>query len=266
MSEDRFMSTLYGLGGGVVVAPGLAGKGSLLFNISRQGGEGDSGTQRSADTLTQKKDLQCVERALKGDSSAFRELVERYERRAFAIALSVIGNPDDAKDIAQEAFLKVFQKLESFKGESSFYTWLYRIVFNLAIDLSRKRYRTREIGFAEDSQESGLTVESVSESEHSGKIATPSEASARSEISQSIKRALEALSPEHRAVITLRELDGLSYTEIADVVGVSKGTIMSRLHHARKRLQRALSEFQSEDFGGEKSRMKVANEESSHEF
>lgn len=217
---------------------------------------------KSAEDLTVKKDRQCVERALRGDISGFKELVERYERRAFGIALSVLGNPDDAKDVAQEAFLKVYQKLDSFKGESSFYTWLYRIVFNLAVDLSRKRYRTKEIGFVDpDDDRDGLTVDSVTESEHSGKIPGPSEMQFRSELSSKINEALDELTPEHRAVVLLRELDGLSYSEIADSIGISKGTVMSRLHHARKRLQRKLAEFgpqnngggKDEDFSGEES-------------
>ncbi len=198
----------------------------------------------SSDDLATKKDRQCVERTLRGDTAAYQELVERYERRAFAVALSVLGNPEDAKDVAQDAFLRVYQKLDTFKGESAFYTWLYRIVFNLAVDLSRKRYRTREIGFASKPQDrDGPQLDSISHSEHSAALATPIEASLRSELGSKIDAALSELSPEHRAVIVLREFDGLSYSEIADSVGISKGTVMSRLHHARKRLQKALAEF-----------------------
>jgi len=218
--------------------------GEKIFLSARNSHTSEKTSKResSGDDLTLRKDAQCIERALRGDISGFQELVERYERRAYAIALSVIRNPDDAKDIAQEAFIRVYQKLEGFKGESSFYTWLYRIVFNLAVDLSRKRYRTREIGFVDPGKE-GVSLETISESEHSGKIPDPAQVTLRAELSSKIETALQTLSPEHRAVIVLREMDGLSYSEIAESVQISKGTVMSRLHHARKRLQLALREF-----------------------
>src|SRR5262249_27300884 len=105
--------------------------------------------RRESAAAEQEIDSSVIERAQAGDLAAFRVLVETYEQRVRAIALSVVGNPDDAADIAQEAFLKVFRKLPSFRGQSSFYTWLYRIVFNLSVDLSRKRYRTRELPFGD---------------------------------------------------------------------------------------------------------------------
>ena len=95
-------------------------------------------------------DLELVERAREGDRIAFRKLVERYQKRAHAIALGMVGNFDDAEDIAQEAFLKAYRNLATFRGQSSFYTWLYRIIVNLSIDLSRKSYRRSEISMGED--------------------------------------------------------------------------------------------------------------------
>jgi RNA polymerase sigma-70 factor (ECF subfamily) len=193
------------------------------------------------------KDSDAIERALSGDISGFKELVERYEKRVYNVSLAVLGNPEDAKDVTQEAFLRVYQRLESFRGESSFYTWLYRVAFNLSVDLSRKRYRSRELGFAEREQgsplDSGVRLETVSESSFSGSLVSPNQAYERSELSARLKQALAELSDEHRAVISMRELEGLSYTEIAEAVGISKGTVMSRLHHARKKLQQLLKEI-----------------------
>jgi RNA polymerase sigma-70 factor (ECF subfamily) len=190
------------------------------------------------------KDKIAVERVLQGDVSAFQELVERYEKRVYRIAFAVLGNTEDAKDVSQEAFIRVYQRLEGFRGESSFYTWLYRIAFNLAVDLSRKRYRSKELAFSEKEDKkfptSGLRLEGVSDSSFSATVETPNEAYERVELGRRLDAAMESLSEEHRAVIAMRELDGLSYSEIADAVGISKGTVMSRLHHARKKLQQFL--------------------------
>jgi RNA polymerase sigma-70 factor (ECF subfamily) len=195
------------------------------------------------------KDLDAVGRALAGDMSGFQELVQRYEKRVYNVALAVLGNTEDAKDVTQDAFIRVYQRLEGFRGESSFYTWLYRITFNLAVDLSRKRYRTRELGFAEGDSNSrtatahgssGIRLEGVSESSFSATVEHPDEAYERGELNRQLNNALESLTEEHRAVISMRELDGLSYSEIAEAVGISKGTVMSRLHHARRKLQQYL--------------------------
>ena len=193
---------------------------------------------------TEYADGPLVDRARAGDLQAFRELVERYQNRALSIAIGVVGSREDAEDVVQEAFLKAYRNLGSFRGQSSFYTWLYRIVFNLAIDLSRKRYRRSETNVGDHSSMDVLSHHSSGDvSDFLGSVPDPDQAMQRTELGQSIARALDSLSAEHRAVIVLREIDGLSYSEISDVVGCSKGTVMSRLHHARKRLQRALSGY-----------------------
>lgn len=196
-------------------------------------------------------DLATIERAKQGDLSAYRVLVETYQQRVFSIALGVVGNSEDAQDIAQEAFLKVFRKLSSFRGQSSFYTWLYRIVFNLSVDLSRKRYRHREVmkgdnySLDRDLQESS----NVPSNNIVAVSADPEVEYSRSQLRDGLDLALGELSSEHKAVIMLREIDGLSYQEISDVIGCSKGTVMSRLHHARRRLQKALQGFRGDGQG-----------------
>lgn len=193
--------------------------------------------QRNLDAL-------LVGRAKDGDLASFRMLVERYQAKAHAVALGIVGSYEDAEDVVQEAFLKAFRSLSSFREQSSFYTWLYRIVFNLSIDLSRKSYRSAEI-----SVESSPAVEKAASEPRKGNygyvshIDGPDASFERAELQAGFKRALASLSPQHRAVIVLREIDGLSYEEISSVVGCSKGTVMSRLHHARKRLQAALKDY-----------------------
>ncbi len=193
------------------------------------------------------RDLALVERAKAGDSDAYRELVEEYQSRAHSIALGILGNYQDAEEIAQEAFVKAYKNLASFRAQSSFYTWLYRIIFNLAIDLSRKAYRRSEIGM-----EDSTAIDTVAQysdadsSRYMGSVSDPESEYRNQEIRQRFNEALAALSPDHRAVITLREIDGLSYAEISEVVACTKGTVMSRLHHARKKLQAALEELRPE--------------------
>jgi RNA polymerase sigma-70 factor (ECF subfamily) len=200
----------------------------------------------SANSAQVEQDLLLVEQAQAGDMDAFRRLVEKYQDRARSIAFSISKNAQDAEDIAQDAFVKVYKNLSLFRGQSSFYTWFYRIVTNLAIDLSRKRYRKSETSVGEAFE---LDLAGTNSSEDSsrlvGEIAEPDLVLERKRMLQSISEAVDALSPEHRAVIMLREIDGLSYTEISETLNCSKGTVMSRLHHARKKLQRSLHNYKN---------------------
>jgi len=195
-----------------------------------------------AANLAAQAEIQLVRRAQAGDLAAFRELFENYYQRATSVALGVVGNQADAQDVVQEAFIKVYKKLNSFKGESSFYTWFYRIVYNLAIDTARKRYRKVE-NLVGDAVSLDQTIQTASRGAVASvnEVTTPEKELERKTLREQIAKAMTELSPEHRAVITLREIDGLSYTEISEAAGCSKGTVMSRLFHARRKLQKALS-------------------------
>ena len=180
-----------------------------------------------------------MEAAKRGDREAFRTLFERYHRRAYALALGVVRHPDDALDVVQDAFIKAHKYLDKFEGNSSFYTWLYRIVMNLAIDHIRKHRRVRPVELDEQRLEDG------GGDDGDGLLPTllggnPGRALMDKEIRQRIDVALGELSENHRSVLVMRELEGLSYEEMAQAMGCSKGTIMSRLFHARKNMQRRL--------------------------
>jgi RNA polymerase sigma-70 factor, ECF subfamily len=182
-------------------------------------------------------DLQLVLAARKGDRDAFRTLFERYHRRAYALALGVLRHPDDALDVVQDAFVKAHKYLDKFEGNSSFYTWLYRIVMNLAIDHLRKHRRVKPVEFDEarldeDRSDEGLLPRILG--------GNPGRALLDKEIRRRIDAALDELSENHRAVLVMRELEGLSYEEMAQAMGCSKGTIMSRLFHARRNMQKRL--------------------------
>ena len=179
--------------------------------------------------------LQC--RA--GDQAAFRELVKRYQQKAYGIAFGMLRDTDDAMDVTQEAFIKVHRYLDNFKGSSSFYTWLYRITVNLCIDYIRKHKRAQTVDYDDavdhDEAQGGELLPSTLDM-------NPARQLDRRELREMIDRALETLSPTHRAVILMREVEGLSYKEMAEVMDVSMGTIMSRLFHARRHMQVALVE------------------------
>lgn len=192
-------------------------------------------------------DRQLVEKARKGDSKAFEVLVKRYERRAYAVAYGMLRNGDDAQDVAQEGFIKAYRYLDRFKGSSSFYTWLYRIVVNLCIDHLRKRSRVTQVEYDDRLRRPEGGAEAGAELKPSTLDSNPRRSLARRELTEQIQEGLDSLSDKHRAVIILRELEGLSYKEMAEVMKCSKGTIMSRLFHARRKLQEYLREY----LGGE---------------
>jgi RNA polymerase sigma-70 factor (ECF subfamily) len=194
------------------------------------------------------EDRALIARAQAGDRVAFRQLVERHQRRAFAIALSLVRDENDARELVQDAFLRVFKNLGGFQGGSSFFTWLYRIITNLSIDLIRKPGRqTTDLEEARLEMDDGPDLDLPFLSRLEG--ADPAEVVRRREISARLQTALDALPSYHRAVIVMREIDGLSYEEMAQAMSVSKGTIMSRLFHARQKLQRALADCYKEQIG-----------------
>jgi RNA polymerase sigma-70 factor (ECF subfamily) len=174
--------------------------------------------------------------AQRGDRDAFRTLFERYHRRAYTLAFGVLRHQDDALDVVQDAFIKVHKHIGSFHGTSSFYTWLYRIVMNLAIDHLRKHRRVKPVELDE------TRVETESDDPLLPRIldGNPGRALLDKQIRGRIDQALDQLSDNHRAVLVMRELEGLSYEDMAQAMGCSKGTIMSRLFHARRNMQKRL--------------------------
>lgn len=187
-------------------------------------------------------DAELVRRAQGGDHAAFRQLFDRYHRRVYAVAFGVLKNRHDALDCVQEGFVKVHRHLPNFQGTSSFYTWLYRIVMNLAIDQLRRRKTAKPVEFDDarrrDGEEPGddaIVSRLLDEN--------PRKAVIRRELLERVQAALAELPEYHRQVILLREIEGLSYEEMAEALDVPKGTIMSRLFHARKKMQEALKGY-----------------------
>ena len=204
-----------------------------------------SKSEEASDGSSTKGDHELVQRVQAGDSAAFRALFDKYHRRAFAVAMGVVKNEDDALDAVQVAFVKVHKNIHKFEGSSSFYTWLYRIVMNVSIDHVRRTSRRKNLDFDEralheESQVAGdgALVPSVTN-------ANPGKAALRRELGTAIQAALQELPEHHRAVIVLREIEGMSYEEMAQTLDVPKGTVMSRLFHARKKMQASLAPYLS---------------------
>lgn len=181
-----------------------------------------------------------VERCKQGDDKAFELLVKKHYERAIRIAYSVVKKREDALDVAQNAFLKAYQNLKGFSGQSSFSTWFYKIVLNQAIDWRRRGVRRESVSLDDDREGQGSRLK---EKALIQPVDNPRETAFGGEIEDQIERCLEALSPEHREVLLLREVQGLPYSEIAEITGCPVGTVMSRLHYARDELRAKLASW-----------------------
>jgi RNA polymerase sigma-70 factor, ECF subfamily len=179
-----------------------------------------------------------VKQCQAGDTEAFDELVTRYRTRVFGMIYNMVHNEQDAWDLAQDSFLKAWKSIGRFRGQSSFYTWIYRIVMNVTIDWLRKKQVKgggAEFDDAVQLREIDPASKTVPKTE-----ALPHQAMERDEIRARIEKAIAKLSPEQRAVILMKEIDDMQYHEIAEALGCSIGTVMSRLFYARKKLQNLL--------------------------
>ncbi len=179
-------------------------------------------------------DRVLVKRCQSGDSNAFNDLVLRYRNKAFMMVYGMVQNEQDAWDLAQEGFLKAWKSIHRFKGESSFYTWLYRIMTNVTIDALRRKGIHGEAEF--DDRIAPDYVDPGSRTTPSA-VPLPHIKLEQNEFRQRIDQAIRKLSPEHRAVIVMKEIEDLQYSEIAELLNCSLGTVMSRLFYARKKLQ-----------------------------
>jgi RNA polymerase sigma-70 factor, ECF subfamily len=188
-------------------------------------------------------DRTLVKAAQTGDAQAFRALVQRYQRRVVQLALAMTKDADEAMDIAQETFVRVHRYLPSFKGDSSFFTWTYRIAMNLCLDAQRRKGRLERVDVEQGDE---AEIEAAMDPP-SAALAGPQRQALNAELRDRIAEALASLSENHRAILLLREVEGLSYEDLAKVLGIRKGTVMSRLFHARLKMQNKLREYLGED-------------------
>jgi RNA polymerase sigma-70 factor (ECF subfamily) len=196
------------------------------------------GSARKA--LKSPSDADVIARARKGDHDAFRVLVERYQERAYGLARRVLRDEEWARDVVQEGFLKVYRSLDRFEGRSSFYTWLYRIVMNLCLDAKRSDRSNRHVEWDETAPLEADPGSADALSPVHREFTGPAGSLERAELREFMARAIEQLPDDARQTLLLREVEGLSYAEIAECLDVPKGTVMSRLHHARRRVREIL--------------------------
>ena len=182
------------------------------------------------------EDLEIIQMTLTESSEAFGELVEKYQARLYNSIVQIFG-PRDAEDIVQDAFVKAFQKLDSFKGTSSFYTWLYRIAFNTAVSHLRKQPPIISIDELQEAIGDNLADDGE----------RPGEAMEKKERSKQIQSALQLLTEEHRTILILREVEQMSYETLANLFQLPVGTIRSRLHRARMCLREVSSHYFERD-------------------
>jgi RNA polymerase sigma factor (sigma-70 family) len=185
------------------------------------------------------EEAMLVEKARKGDLGAYDELVRRYQERIYATVYHMTANHEDANDLAQEAFIKAFQALRTFKGGSSFYTWVYRIAVNKTINFLKQR-KNRSLMSLNDldlnAEHDPDLVALISEK-------TPRREISLSELQEKLNTAMQKLSEPHRLVVTLHDVQGLSHEEIAKIMECNIGTVRSRLFYARQQLQAHLSDY-----------------------
>jgi RNA polymerase sigma-70 factor (ECF subfamily) len=179
------------------------------------------------------EETEMISRCQQGDQEALKEIYDKYHKKVYRIAYGVVRQREDALDIVQEVFIKLFRSIKNFQGRSHFYTYLYRMVMNTAIDHARKSGKK----FASSLDEEGSFEPS------DGVEKGPERVFLQKELEERVKRAMDKLPAEQKAALIFRDMEGLSYQEMAEAMGCSIGTVMSRLHYGRKKMQELLKDY-----------------------
>lgn len=214
----------------------------------RRGGSRESFTRSEPKAMVRPAlatdDITLVQRVRQGDQRAFKLLVERYQRKVYGVALGMVKDKEEARDVAQEAFVKVYKYLEHFKGDASFYTWLYRITVNICIDVLRRKGSARGDEHVEFDEAVRMDISEANIGALGTRLGTnPQKAALRKELADKITAAIGQIPEAHRQILLLREVEGMSYEDLARTLDIPKGTVMSRLFHARLKMQKILSGY-----------------------
>lgn len=188
---------------------------------------------------TRAEEIAIIARAQKGDLAAYDELIRRYQERVYATVYHMTSNHEDANDLTQEAFIKAYHALKSFKGGSSFYTWVYRIAVNKTINFLKQRKHRSSLSLNDldfNAEKDPDLVALISDK-------TPRRDAALSELQKKLNEAMQKLSEQHRLVVTLHDVQGLAHEEIAEIMDCNVGTVRSRLFYARQQLQGYLADY-----------------------
>lgn len=205
----------------------------------------DAGAGASARTAPL-PDVELVELAKGGRTDAYAELVNRYQDRVFNCCWRIVGHLEDARDLTQETFLKAFLSLSSFRAESGFYTWVFRVAVNLSLSHRRSAKRRRETSYDTNSDGTGTQAEPLARQLGRRLSVEPPEPVEEAEVMSQVVKALNTLDDDFRAVVVLRDVEGFDYDEIGKILEIPPGTVKSRLHRARAELRKALLPHVSE--------------------
>jgi len=186
------------------------------------------------------EDAELIESVKAGQTEAYGELVRKYQDRVFNACWRICGHLEDARDLTQEAFLKGYEGLPGFRQESSFYTWIFRIVVNLALSHRREAQRRRDVSLEQGLHLVGSQADGLAKRVGHKDGDDPAGAASEAELHGCVVRALQVLDDDHRAVIVLRDIEGFSYREIAEILQIPPGTVKSRVHRARLALCQAI--------------------------
>lgn len=180
--------------------------------------------------MTEVSEKKIIEKVLGGDANAFEELVLRYEKTVYNLALRMVGDRDDAFDMTQEAFIKAYGSLSSFRGDSKFSVWIYRITTNVCLDFLRSKSRKQQVSLtvSDDDEDAQLDIPDLK--------ADPEQQLIKKISMQSVEEGLKTLPDKQRQILVMRELGGMSYAEIGKALSIEEGTVKSRIFRARKRL------------------------------
>lgn len=181
--------------------------------------------------MTREQEAAVIRAVLNGDINAFETLVKEYEKNVYNLALRMTGNSEDAADMSQEAFIKAYNSLSSFRGDSKFSVWLYRIVSNVCLDYLRSRTRKPTVSLSTENDDGDEVELDIADETQSPELLLD-----RSLTRDAVRRGLASLPPDHREILLLREIQGLSYEEIAAALDLEAGTVKSRIFRARKKL------------------------------
>ena len=184
-------------------------------------------------TMTHEEESRVIRAVLDGDTNRFEHLIHAYEKPIYNLCLRTLGDPQDALDASQEAFFRAYRSLASFRGESKFSVWLYRLASNVCLDILRKKTRGQTVSLTEEEE----TVLDIPDDRF-----CPQTELEKKELRRAVREGLRRLNPEYREALVLREINGLSYDEIAQVTGLEPGTVKSRIFRARKKLAEVLLE------------------------
>lgn len=213
---------------------------TIAIMIDPASGKATGGSNEPSPAATRNsEEMELVKRAREGDMGAYDDLVRRYQERIYATIYHMTSNHEDANDLAQEAFIKAYQALKSFKGGSSFYTWVYRIAVNKTINFLKQRKNRAQISLNDldfNAEHDPDLVALISDK-------TPRRDINLSELQEKLNAAMQKLSEHHRLVVTLHDVQGLSHEEIAAIMDCNIGTVRSRLFYARQQLQAYLSDY-----------------------